>query len=36
MSMLLQTHFPTWMSQEFSKWFVNGLQPTYKWDILGL
>ena len=22
----------TWMSQEFSKWFVNGLQPTYKWD----
>ena len=26
----------TWMSQEFSKWLVNGLQPTYKWDRLGL
>ena len=23
------------MSQEFRKWLVNGLQPTYKWDILG-
>ena len=20
----------TWMSQEASKWFANGLQPTYK------
>ena len=26
----------TWMSQEVSKWLVNGLQPTYKWGILGL
>ena len=25
-----------WMSQECSKWLVNGLQPTYKWDRLGL
>ena len=24
-----------WMSQEVSKWLVNGLQPTYKWGILG-
>ncbi len=24
----------TWMSQEVSKWLVNGLQPTYKWGIL--
>ena len=24
---------PNWMSQEVSKWFVNGLQPTYKWGI---
>ena len=23
------------MSQEVSKWLVNGLQPTYKWGILG-
>ena len=23
-------------SQEFSKWFVNGLWATYKWGILGL
>ena len=21
-----------WMSHLFSKWLVNGLQPTYKWD----
>ena len=28
--------YSTWMSQEVSKWLVNGLQPTYKWDILGL
>ena len=27
---------PTWMSQEVSKWLVNGLQPTYNWGILGL
>ena len=26
----------TWMSQEVGKWLGNGLQPTYKWDILGL
>ena len=26
----------TWMSQEVSKWFVNGLQPTCKWGILGV
>ena len=26
----------TWMSQEVSKWLVNGLQPTYKWGMLGL
>ena len=25
----------TWMSQEFSKWLVNELQPTYRY-ILGL
>ena len=25
-----------WMSQEVCKWLVNGLQPTYKWGILGL
>ena len=29
-----KTH--TWMSQEVSKWLVNGLQPTYNWGILGL
>ena len=27
---------PTWMSQEISKWLVNGLWPTSKGDILGL
>ena len=27
---------PTWMSQEVSKWLVNGLYPTYKWPLLGL
>ena len=26
----------TWMSQEGSKWLVKGLQPTYKWGILGI
>ena len=26
----------TRMSQEVSKWLGNGLQPTYKWSILGL
>ena len=26
----------TRMSQEFRKWLVNGLQPTFKWDILGV
>ncbi len=26
----------TWMSQEGSKWLVNGLYPTYKWGILGI
>ena len=26
----------TWMSQEVTKRLVNGLQPTYKWGILGL
>ena len=26
----------TWMSQEVSKWLVNGVQPSYKWGILGL
>ena len=25
----------TWMSQEVSKWLVNGLQPTYKWGKMG-
>ena len=25
-----------WMSREVSKWLVNGLQPSYKWGILGL
>ena len=25
----------TRMSQEFSKWLLNGLQPTYKLDVLG-
>ena len=25
----------TWMSQEVSRWFVNGLKPTYRWGILG-
>ena len=24
------------MSEKFSKWLVNGVSPTYKWDILGL
>ena len=27
--------YGTWMSQEVSKWLVNGLKPTYKWGILG-
>ena len=26
----------TWMSQEVSKWLVNGLKPTLKWGIFGL
>ena len=25
----------TRMSQEFSNWLLNGLQPTYKLDVLG-
>ena len=29
------TTWNSWMSQEDSKW-LNGLQTTYKWDVLGL
>ena len=26
----------TRMSQEVSEWLVNGLQPTYTWDMFGV
>ena len=33
---LLRRNDGTWMSQEVSKWLVNGLQPTYKWGFFGV